>query len=126
MIMIGSLLQRGDNSGIKYMRCVRVPGGSYKRYARMGHLIKVALKYLKNRRKLQKKKVYTALIIGLRRKQSRNDGSFIKFDNNRAVLLSDKNKFIGSRIVGPLCKEMRGGKNEMRYKKIISRAHGTV
>jgi len=126
MIMIGSYLKRGDNSGIQHMRCVRVPGGSFKRYARMGHLIKVALKYMKHRRKLQKKKVYNAIIIGLKRKQYRKDGSFVKFDNNRAVLLSDKNKFIGSRIIGPLCKEMRGGKNEMRYKKIISRSQGTV
>lgn len=122
MITVGSYLQRGDNSGIKHMRCIRVPGGSFRRYARLGSLIKVALRYLKHQRKIQKKKVYTALIIGVRRKQKRLDGSFVKFDTNRAVLLSDKGKFIGSRIVGPLCKEMRGGKNETRYRKIISRA----
>lgn len=127
MIRIGSHLVRADNSGVKLMKCIRIPGGSFQKVAGLGQLIRVSIKRLdRSKKKVQKKKIYNALIVGLKYKTRRKDGTFVKFDKNRALILSEQNKFMGTRVYGPLCKEIRGGIKEVKYRKIIAYSKGTA
>ena len=118
MIQMQSILLVADNSGAKRVMCIKVLGGSHRRYAGIGDIIKVSIKDAIPRGKVKKGDVYSAVIVRTAHGVRRNDGSKIRFDNNAAVLLNNKLDPIGTRIFGPVTRELRGEK----FMKIISLA----
>ncbi|HIO91367.1 MAG TPA: 50S ribosomal protein L14 [Leucothrix mucor] len=118
MIQMQTTLKVADNSGARKVQCIKVLGGSHRRYAAIGDMIKVSIKEAIPRGKVKKGDVYTAVVVRTAKGVRRNDGSLIRFDDNAAVLLNAKNEPIGTRIFGPVTRELRG-KNFM---KIISLA----
>jgi len=118
MIQTESYLEVADNSGARRVMCIKVLGGSHRRYARVGDLIKVTVKEAIPRGKVKKGQVMTAVVVRTRKGVRRSDGSLIKFYDNAAVLLNNNNAPIGTRIFGPVTRELRGEK----FMKIISLA----
>ena len=118
MIQTQSYLDVADNSGARRVMCIKVLGGSKRRYARVGDLIKVTIKEAIPRGKVKKGQVMTAVVVRTRKGVRRADGSLIKFDDNAAVLLNNQEAPIGTRIFGPVTRELRGEK----FMKIISLA----
>jgi large subunit ribosomal protein L14 len=118
MIQTQSYLEVADNSGARRVMCIKVLGGSKRRYARVGDLIKVTVKEANPRGKVKKGQVMTAVVVRTRKGVRRPDGSLIKFDDNAAVILDAKQAPIGTRIFGPVTRELRGEK----FMKIISLA----
>ena len=118
MIQTETVLSIADNSGAKKVLCIKVLGGSKKRYARIGDIIKVTVKDAIPRGKVKKGDVYDALVVRTKHGVRRADGSLIRFDGNAAVLLDNKKEPIGTRVFGPVTRELRA-KN---YLKIISLA----
>jgi large subunit ribosomal protein L14 len=118
MIQTQSYLDVADNSGARRVMCIKVLGGSKRRYARVGDLIKVTVKEAIPRGKVKKGQVMTAVVVRTRKGVRRPDGSLIKFDDNAAVLLNAQDAPIGTRIFGPVTRELRGEK----FMKIISLA----
>ena len=118
MIQTQSYLEVADNSGARRVMCIKVLGGSKRRYARVGDLIKVTVKEAIPRGKVKKGQVITAVVVRTKKGVRRPDGSLIKFDENAAVLLNAQDAPIGTRIFGPVARELRA-KNFM---KIISLA----
>ena len=118
MIQTQSYLEVADNSGARRVMCSKVLGGSKRRYARVGDLIKVTVKEANPRGKVKKGQVMTAVVVRTRKGVRRPDGSLIKFDDNAAVLLNAQEAPIGTRIFGPVTRELRGEK----FMKIISLA----
>ena len=117
MIQTESYLEVADNSGARRVMCIKVLGGSKRRYARVGDIIKVTVKEAIPRGKVKKGQVMRAVVVRTR-KGVRPDGSLIKFDENAAVLLNNSDAPIGTRIFGPVTRELRGEK----FMKIISLA----
>jgi large subunit ribosomal protein L14 len=120
MITKGSYLIVSDNSGAKKVQCIHVLGNFRRRYARIGNTVLVTAKKVKHAKKIIKKKIYKALIISTAQRFRRPKGQTVKCCKNRILMLSDQNKFLGTRVYGPICREIRGGKKEALYKKIIS------
>lgn len=118
MIQMQSILYVADNSGAKKVMCIKVLGGSKKKCAKIGDLIKVSIKDAIPTGKVKKGEVLNAVIIRTKKGISRNDGSYIKFDKNSVVLLDNKNQPIGTRIFGPVTRELKCEK----YIKIASLA----
>jgi large subunit ribosomal protein L14 len=118
MIQMQTVLDVADNSGARRLMCIKVLGGSKRRYARIGDVIKVTIKEAIPRGKVKKGDVYNAVVVRTRKGVRRPDGSLIRFDGNAAVLLDAKLQPIGTRIFGPVTRELRGEK----YMKIISLA----
>jgi large subunit ribosomal protein L14 len=118
MIQTQSYLEVADNSGARRVMCIKVLGGSKRRYARVGDLIKVTVKEAIPRGKVKKGQVMTAVVVRTKKGVRRTDGSLIKFDDNAAVLLNAQEAPIGTRIFGPVTRELRGEK----FMKIISLA----
>ena len=118
MIQTQSCLEVADNSGARRVMCIKVLGGSKRRYARVGDLIKVTVKEAIPRGKVKKGQVMTAVVVRTKKGVRRADGSLIKFDDNAAVLLNAQEAPIGTRIFGPVTRELRGEK----FMKIISLA----
>ena len=118
MIQTKSYLDVADNSGARRVMCIKVLGGSKRRYARVGDLIKVTVKEAIPRGKVKKGQVMTAVVVRTRSGVRRPDVSLIKFDDNAAVLLNAQQAPIGTRIFGPVTRELRGDK----FMKIISLA----
>ncbi len=118
MIQMQTVLEAADNSGARRLQCIKVLGGSHRRYARVGDVIKVSVKDAIPRGKVKKGDVYTAVVVRTASGVRRPDGSVIRFDRNAAVLLNNQNQPIGTRIFGPVTRELRGEK----YMKIISLA----
>lgn len=118
MIQTESYLDVADNSGARRVMCIKVLGGSKRRYARVGDLIKVTVKEAIPRGKVKKGQVMTAVVVRTKKGVRRSDGSLIKFDDNAAVLLNNQEAPIGTRIFGPVTRELRGEK----FMKIISLA----
>jgi large subunit ribosomal protein L14 len=118
MIQTQSYLEVADNSGARRVMCLKVLGGSKRRYARVGDLIKVSVKEAIPRGKVKKGQVMTAVVVRTRKGVRRPDGSLIKFDDNAAVLLNAQNAPLGTRIFGPVTRELRGEK----FMKIVSLA----
>ena len=118
MIQTESYLEVADNSGARRVMCIKVLGGSKRRYARVGDIIKVTVKEAIPRGKVKKGQVMRAVVVRTRKGVRRPDGSLIKFDENAAVLLSASDAPIGTRIFGPVTRELRGRK----FMKIISLA----
>ena len=118
MIQMQSMLTAADNSGARRVMCIKVQGGSKRRYARIGDIIKVTVKDAIPRGKVKKGEVYDAVVVRTRSGVRRSDGSLIRFDGNAAVLLSPKLEPIGTRIFGPVTRELRSE----RFMKIVSLA----
>jgi large subunit ribosomal protein L14 len=118
MIQMQTLLTVADNSGAKMVQCIKVLGGSKRRYANIGDVVKVSVKEAIPRGKVKKGDVYDAVIVRTRKGVRRPDGSLIRFDTNAAVLLDAKREVIGTRIFGPVTRELRGE----QFMKIISLA----
>ena len=118
MIQTQSMLEVADNSGAKRVMCIKVLGGSHRRYARVGDLIKVTVKEAIPRGKVKKGQVLDAVVVRTRAGVRRQDGSLIKFDTNAAVLLNAGQAPIGTRIFGPVTRELRNEK----FMKIVSLA----
>ncbi len=111
-------LDVADNSGAKRVMCIKVLGGSHRRYAGIGDIIKVSIKDAIPRGRVKKGEVYNALVVRTRKGVRRPDGSVIRFDGNSAVILNNNLQPLGTRIFGPVTRELRGEK----FMKIISLA----
>lgn len=122
MIQQQTELDVADNSGAKRVECIKVLGGSRRRWAGLGDLIVVAVKEALPTAKVKKGEVSKAVIVRTRREYQRPDGSYIKFDGNAAVLLNAQLEPVGTRIFGPVARELRGKK----FMKIISLAPEVV
>jgi large subunit ribosomal protein L14 len=118
MIQMQTVLEVADNSGAKRVMCIKVLGGSKRRYAGVGDLIKVSVKDAAPRGRVKKGDVYTAVVVRTAKGVRRSDGSVIRFDDNAAVILNNKQEPIGTRIFGPVTRELRGEK----FMKIVSLA----
>tara|TARA_B100001250_G_scaffold81449_1_gene67141 strand:+ start:21860 stop:22228 length:369 start_codon:yes stop_codon:yes gene_type:complete len=118
MIQTETILNAADNSGAKKVMCIKVLGGSKRRYASIGDVIKVAVKEAIPRGKVKKGEIYNAVVVRTSFGVRRSDGSLIRFDNNAAVLLNPRLEPVGTRIFGPVTRELRTNK----FMKIISLA----
>lgn len=118
MIQVESNLDVADNSGAKRVACIKVLGGSRRRYASVGDIIVVSVKEAMPHSKVKKGDVLKAVVVRTTKEVGRPDGTYIKFDNNSAVLLNKQNEPVGTRIFGPVARELRA-KNFM---KIVSLA----
>lgn len=122
MIQMQTNLLAADNSGAKRLQCIKVLGGSKRRYAGLGDVIVVSVKEAIPNSKVKKGSVMKAVIVRTAKETRRGDGSYIRFDDNSAVLINQANEPIGTRIFGPVARELRA-KNFM---KIISLAPEVV
>lgn len=118
MIQMQTLLSAADNSGARQIQCIKVLGGSKRRYAGIGDIIKVSVKDAIPRGRVKKGEVYNAVVVRTRRGVRRQDGSLIRFDGNAAVLLNNQLQPIGTRVFGPVTRELR----TERFMRIISLA----
>ncbi|MBL0421137.1 50S ribosomal protein L14 [Ramlibacter sp. AW1] len=118
MIQTESLLEVADNTGAQEVLCIKVLGGSKRRYAGVGDIVKVAIKKAAPRGRVKKGEIYSAVVVRTRKGIRRDDGSLVKFDGNAAVLLNNKLEPIGTRIFGPVTRELRTEK----FMKIVSLA----
>ena len=118
MIQMQTVMDAADNSGAKRVQCIKVLGGSKRRYAAVGDVIKVTVKDAIPRGKVKKGEIYNAVVVRTRKGVRRTDGSLIRFDGNAAVILDSRLEPIGTRIFGPVTRELRTKK----FMKIISLA----
>jgi large subunit ribosomal protein L14 len=118
MIQMQTVLDAADNSGAKRVMCIKVLGGSKRRYAAIGDVIKVTVKDAIPRGKVKKGEIYNAVVVRTAKGVRRNDGSLIRFDGNAAVILDSRLEPVGTRIFGPVTRELRSKK----FMKIISLA----
>ena len=118
MIQMQSMLDAADNSGARRVQCIKVLGGSHRRYAGIGDIIKVSIKEAIPRSKIKKGEVYQAVVVRTRKGVRRPDGSIIRFDGNAAVLLNNQKQPVGTRIFGPVTRELR----TESFMKIVSLA----
>ena len=118
MIQMQSMLDAADNSGARRLMCIKVLGGSRRRYANIGDVIKVTVKEAIPRGKVRKGEIFNAVVVRTRKGVRRMDGSLIRFDGNAAVLLDKQLQPIGTRIFGPVTRELRGE----RFMRIVSLA----
>ena len=118
MIQMQSVLEVADNSGARRIQCIKVLGGSKRRYAGIGDIIKVSVKEALPNSRVKKGDIYDAVVVRTRKGVRRPDGSSIRFDKNAAVLLNPALQPVGTRIFGPVTRELRGE----RFMRIISLA----
>ena len=118
MVQAESILDVADNSGARKVLCIKVLGGSKRRYASLGDIIVVSIKEAIPNAKVKKGDVMKAVIVRTAKEVGRADGSYIRFDNNSAVLIDNQREPIGTRIFGPVARELRA----KRFMKIISLA----
>ena len=118
MIQVQTILEVADNSGARKVQCIKVLGGSKRRYAELGDTIVVSVKESLPGGSIKKGSVLKAVVVRVAANHGRPDGSYIKFDRNAAVLINDSNDPVGTRIFGPVARELR----EARFMKIISLA----
>ncbi len=118
MIRPQTVLDVADNSGAKKIMCIRVMGGSNKQYARVGDIIVGSVKDAAPDGTVKKSEVVKAVVVRTVKEMSRKDGTYIRFDNNAAVIINDQNEPRGSRIFGPIARELR----EKNFMKIVSLA----
>ena len=118
MIQQESVLEVADNSGARKVACIRVLGGSGRRYASIGDIIVVSVKEAMPNSRVKKKQLHKAVVVRTAKEIGRPDGSYIRFDNNSCVLIDQNREPIGTRIFGPVARELRA----RRFMKIISLA----
>lgn len=122
MIQERSILKVADNSGAKFVRCFRVLGGTRRRYARIGDVIVASVQSAKPREQVKKKDIVKTVIVRSRNAFRRSDGSYVRFDENAVVLVNAKKEPIGTRIFGPLPRELK----EKGFEKIMTMAEEIV
>lgn len=122
MIQMKSKLNVADNSGAKLVQCIKVLGGTRRKYATLGDIIVVAIKDALPTSKIKKGSVSKGVIVRIAKEYGRNDGTYIKFDDNAIVLLNTQNEPVGTRIFGPVARELRAKK----FLKIVSLAPEVV
>jgi large subunit ribosomal protein L14 len=118
MIQVETMLDIADNSGARRVQCIKVLGGSHRRYAGVGDVIKVTVKDAIPRAKVKKGQVMNAVVVRTKKGVRRPDGSLIRFDQNAAVLLNNQQQPVGTRIFGPVTRELRTEK----FMRIVSLA----
>ncbi|MES1965391.1 50S ribosomal protein L14 [Psychrobacter sp. AH5] len=118
MIQVESMLEVADNSGARRVQCIKVLGGSHRRYASVGDIIKITVKEAIPRGRVKKGDVMNAVVVRTKKGVRRPDGSVIRFDDNAAVLLNQNKAPIATRIFGPVTRELRGD----QFMKIVSLA----
>jgi len=118
MIQMGTILEVADNSGAKKIACIHLRGGSAGQYGKLGDVITASVKEAVPDGTVKKGQVVKAVIVRTVKEQRRRDGSYIRFDNNAAVLIDDQKEPIGTRVFGPVARELR----ERKFMKIISLA----
>ncbi len=118
MVQMQTVLDVVDNSGAKKIRCIKVLGGSKRKYARLGDLIVASVNEATPGGNVKKKDVVRAVVVRTTKEQRRSDGSYIKFDRNAAVILSPQNEPVGTRIFGPVARELR----DKAFMRIVSLA----
>ncbi len=122
MIQSTTYLDSADNTGAKSLYCIKVLGGSGRKYARLGDVVVVSVKEAIPNSKVDKGAVHRAVIVRTRKEQRRMDGSYVRFDNNAAVLITKENEPMGTRVFGPIARELR----TKGFMKIISLAPEVV
>jgi len=122
MIQVQTIVTIADNSGARTAKCIRVLGGSFRRYARVGDIIIVSVKDALPDSEIKKGQIAKAVVVRTKKEYKRPDGSYIRFDQNAAVLIDDNNEPRASRIFGPVARELR----EKQFMKIISLAPEVV
>ncbi len=118
MIQVESVLDIADNSGAKTVKCIKVLGGSRRRYATVGDVIVVSIREAMPNSKVRKGDTAKAVVVRTKRELRREDGSYIKFDANSAVIINNQKEPVGTRIFGPVARELRA----KRFMKIVSLA----
>ncbi|MBN2539801.1 MAG: 50S ribosomal protein L14 [Deltaproteobacteria bacterium] len=118
MIQMQTFLRVADNSGARKVCCIKVLGGSKRRYARVGDVIVVSVKEAIPNSKVKKGDVLKAVVVRTKKEIGRNDGSYLRFDENSAVLINDQLEPLGTRIFGPVARELRA----KQFMKIVSLA----
>ena len=118
MIQMQSVLDVADNTGARSVMCIKVLGGSKRRYASIGDVIKVSVKDAAPRGRVKKGEIYNAVVVRTAKGVRRQDGSLIRFDSNAAVLVNELGEPVGTRVFGPVARELR----EKKYMKIVSLA----
>lgn len=118
MIQMQTVLDIADNSGAKKVMCIKVLGGSHRRYARLGDIVKVTVKEAIPNSKIKKGTVMEAVVVRTAKETRRPDGTYIRFDGNSAVLIKPDKEPVGTRIFGPVARELR----QKRFMKIVSLA----
>ena len=118
MIQVESVLEVADNSGARKVQCIKVLGGAKRKYASVGDIIKVSVKEAIPNSKIRKGTVLQAVIVRTAKEIRRPDGSYIRFDNNAAVLVNNQREPVGTRIFGPVARELRA----KQFMKIVSLA----
>ncbi|MDE0028949.1 MAG: 50S ribosomal protein L14 [Deltaproteobacteria bacterium] len=118
MIQVGTVLDVADNSGARRVQCIKVLGGTRRKYASVGDVIVVSVKEAMPNSKVPKGHVARAVVVRTAKELSRVDGSYIRFDNNSAVLIDNQKEPVGTRIFGPVARELRA----KRFMKIVSLA----
>jgi large subunit ribosomal protein L14 len=122
MIQVGTKLNVADNTGAKMVQCINIPGGTRKRYARLGEIIVVAVKKAEPRREVKTHDVVRAVIVRQKQPYRRKDGSYIKFDENACCILAEGKNPKGNRILGPIPRELK----EKGFDKIATLAEEIV
>ncbi|MCI0481987.1 MAG: 50S ribosomal protein L14 [Candidatus Dadabacteria bacterium] len=122
MISSTTFLDSADNTGAKRLYCIKVLGGTRRKYARLGDIVVVSIKEAIPNSKVEKGTVHRAVIVRTRKEQRRTDGSYVRFDNNAAVLITKDNEPMGTRVFGPIARELR----TKGFMKIISLAPEVV
>ena len=122
MIQSSTYLESADNTGAKRLFCIKVLGGSGRKYARLGDVVTVSIKEAIPNAKVDKGDVHKAVIVRTKKEQRRPDGTYVRFDNNAAVIITKENEPIGTRVFGPIARELR----VKGFMKIISLAPEVV
>ena len=118
MIQTETQLVSADNSGAKQLNVINLKGGSFRRYARIGDIVTVSIRAAIPNSKVEKGKIFQAVIVRTKKELRRSDGSYIRFDDNAAVLINKENQPVGTRIFGPVARELRN----KGFMKIVSLA----
>ena len=118
MIQTETQLVSADNSGAKQLNVINLKGGSFRRYARIGDIVTVSIRAAIPNSKVEKGKIFQAVIVRTKKELRRPDGSYIRFDDNAAVLINKENQPVGARIFGPVARELRN----KGFMKIVSLA----
>ncbi len=122
MIQSTSYLDSADNTGAKNLFCIKVLGGSGRKYARLGDIVVVSIKEAIPNAKVEKGDIHRAVVVRVKKEQRRTDGSYVRFDSNAAVLITKDNEPMGTRVFGPIARELR----VKGFMKIISLAPEVV
>ena len=122
MFLVGTYSKPLDNAGAKYIKCIKIFGGLRNKTASLGGIIKVIVKKAKTYKKIKCKKMYKSVVVNIKKNTKRKDGTYLKFNQNRVVLLSDKNKVLGKRIKGIIPFEIKKNPLGIRFKKTFKYA----